>query len=224
MRRLLAVAVVCACALSSATASAHEGNPNFRSDVREITPATDGITIEVLNRDDRLLLTNRSGQDVLIEGYQGEPYARVLADGTVQVNRNSEATYLNEERLGQVEIPEGVDPKADPEWATVSRTGRFEWHDHRFHWMAEGTPPIVEDESKLTKVTDWEIPIRIGDTPGAIAGTLWWTPQDDGSFPVAAIVALAAVAAAAVAFVVVVRRRRRRPAAEAGAEPARDAW
>ncbi|HWV84927.1 MAG TPA: hypothetical protein VNZ62_05720 [Capillimicrobium sp.] len=215
MRRLLAVAVACACALPAATAFAHEGNPNFRSDVRAVTPATDGITIEVLNRDDRLLLTNRSGQDVLIEGYQREPYARVLADGTVQVNRNSEATYLNEERFGQVAIPDSVSPDAAPDWQTLSRTGRFEWHDHRFHWMAEGTPPIVKDESKLTKVNDWEIPIRIGDRAGAITGTLWWTPQDDGSVPVAAIVALVAVLLAAAAFVVIVRRRRRRPAAAA---------
>jgi hypothetical protein len=48
-------------------ARAHEGNPNYLSQVDAITPATDGVTIEVLNRDDRLLLHNTSGEDVVIE-------------------------------------------------------------------------------------------------------------------------------------------------------------
>jgi len=226
MRRLLAVAIGCACLLPAASASAHEGNPNFRSDVHRLTPATDGVTIEVLNRDDRLLLTNRSGQVIEIEGYSGEPYARLLADGTVQVNRNSPAAYLNEERDGDVPVPATATKDAPVRWETQSKTGRFEWHDHRFHWMGAGTPPAVKDESKPTKVLDWSIPIRIDDRDGAITGTLYWTPQDDSGVPVAAIVALVALAVVGAVFVIVVRRRRRGgpPAATGAAEPTREAW
>ena len=42
-------------------AVAHEGSPNFLSQVTGVTPADDGIAVEVLNRDDRLLLRNNSG-------------------------------------------------------------------------------------------------------------------------------------------------------------------
>ena len=87
-------------------ALAHDGNPNMRSQVTAVTPATKGVTVSVLNYDDRLELHNTSGEPVVIEGYREEPYARVLADGTVEVNTNSEAFYLNDDRFGQVEVPE----------------------------------------------------------------------------------------------------------------------
>lgn len=232
MRRLLAVAVGCTLLLLPvASASAHQGNPNFRSDVRQLTPATDGVTIEVLNRDDRLLLTNRSDQTVEIEGYEGEPYARVLPDGTVEVNRNSPATYLNEERDGDVPVPPNAKKGAPVQWQTQSKTGKFEWHDHRFHWMGTGTPPAVKDTSKLTKVNDWSIPVQVDGRTGAITGTLYWTPKDDAGAPIGAIVALAALAVIGVGFVVFVRRRRRRPPSAAPADAAapererqREAW
>ncbi len=207
MRRLLAFAVGCALvSLPAATAFAHQGNPNFRSDVRALTPATDGVTIEVLNRDDRLLLTNRSTKTIEIDGYEGEPYARVLPDGTVQVNRNSPATYLNEERDGDVPVPANAHQGAPVQWETQSKTGKFEWHDHRFHWMGTGTPPAVKDTSRTTKVNDWSIPVKVDGQTGAITGTLWWTPRDDPAAPVGAIVALVVLAVAGVAL-----RRLRAP-------------
>ena len=113
----------------------------------------------MLNRDDRLLLHNTSGEDVVIEGYDDEPYARVLADGTVEVNTDSQAYHLNEDRFAKVDVPAGVDSEGAPRWKEVSRTGRFEWHDHRAHWMAAGTPPQVDDESVRTKVFDWSVPL-----------------------------------------------------------------
>lgn len=225
MRRLLAVALAAAAVLPGAPAHAHEGDPNFRSDVTAVTPSLDGLTVEVLNRDDRLLLTNRTGRDVLILGYSGEPYARVLADGTVEVNRDSPATYLNDERDGDVPVPDGVDGKGRPQWERLSGSGRFEFHDHRMHWMGEGVPPAVADETQTQKVFDWSVPIRVGDEDGEIAGELWWTPQEDGGPPVAAIVALAVVVVAGIVAVVVVRRRRRGGGTGGRAETERaEAW
>jgi hypothetical protein len=200
-------------------ALAHEGNPNFLSQIDAITPATDGVTVEVLNRDDRLLLHNTSGKDVVIEGYDGEPYARVLADGTVEVNTRSPAYYINEDRFADVEVPEGIDGGGAPQWKQVGETGRFEWHDHRFHWMGKNTPPQVKDESVRTKVFDWKVPIEVGGEPGAIAGTLTWTPLPGGGPPLGAIFGGAAVLIACCIAVAVVRHRRR-----AAPKPAQEAW
>jgi hypothetical protein len=218
--RCPALAVALPALLAAApAATAHEGNPNFLSQVDALTPRSDGVSVEVLNRDDRLLLHNTSGEDVVIEGYDDEPYARVLADGTVEVNTNSPAYYLNEDRFADVDVPAGVDGDAAPRWKELSRTGRFEWHDHRMHWMAEGTPPQVRDESVRTKVYEWAVPLTVGGERGAIAGTLFWTPAPGGGAPLGLIFGVAGVLIAICIVVIVIRHRR----AEAS-EPAAAAW
>ncbi len=149
MRRLLVVAAATALVVP-AIASAHEGNPNFRSDITAVTPANGSVKLDVLNGDDRLELINQSNQPVLIYGYNdGDPYARILPDGTVQVNADSPATYLNEDRFQEgVKVPAGVDGKGTPRWRLVDKTGRFEWHDHRIHYMTKGVPPTRQGRER----------------------------------------------------------------------------
>jgi hypothetical protein len=207
MRRFALAVAVAALLAAAAPASAHNGNPNYLSQVDSITPSA-GVTVEVLNRDDRLLLHNASGKDVVIEGYDEEPYARVLADGTVEVNTDSEAYHLNEDRFADVELPARADSKGTPRWRELSRTGRFEWHDHRAHWMGTGLPPQVADEGRQTKIFDWSVPIEVGGEKGAIRGTLFWTPLPGGGMPAGAIAGLAGVIIAGSIAVAVVRRRR----------------
>ena len=214
MRIVTWVAAAAVLLAGAPVALAHEGSPNFLSQVNRVSPQVDGIAVEVLNRDDRLLLRNDSGETVIVEGYSGEPYARIEADGTVSVNRNSEAYYLNEERDGKVDVPEGVDSEGEPRWEEVSRTGRFEWHDHRMHWMSEGDPEQVKDKDVRTKVFDWEVPIEVEGRSGAIAGTLFWTPvPSSGVGVLPAVFAFAALVI--VICVAIAVKRRRRPAASA---------
>jgi hypothetical protein len=218
VRTLAAVGAVAVLLLGAPVALAHQGNPHFRSVVQQVTPATPGLTISVLNYDDRLLLQNATGKTVVIEDYDGKPYARVLADRTVQVNTNSQAYYLNDDRYADVTVPKGLGPT--PHWKLVDRTGRFEWHDHRIHWMATTLPPQVKDQNRRTHIFDWKVPIVVGAGKGAIAGSLTWVPIDTGgSAPMGAIWGLAGLLIALSLVLLVVRRRR------AGAEqPASEAW
>ncbi len=79
-----AVSMTVAAVAPAAPAYAHPGNPNFRSTVTSIDPAVPAVRAEVVNLDDRLVLSSSGGHTVEVEGYDGEPYARILPDGTVR--------------------------------------------------------------------------------------------------------------------------------------------
>jgi MYXO-CTERM domain-containing protein len=215
-----ALAALALAAAAPAPAGAHEGNPKYSSVVTGVTPATPGVQVVVLDYDDRLQLTNRSGKPVVIYGYAGEPYARVLADGTVQINERSPAVKLNDDAGQEMSVNATALKPGPPQWQTQDRTGRIEWHDHRIHYRAGPVPPQVHDSSRRTKVLDWRVPLRIGGQPAAIAGTLTWvgTSSAASGFPVAAVVSLAVLALLALGGVALVRRRRK---AGAGGEPPR---
>jgi len=206
LRTLTVTAAVIALLPVAPTALAHQGNPNYRSVVTSVTPSVKGVDVSVLNFDDRLLMHNTSGKDVLILDYKNQPYAQLLANGTVQVNKNSEAFYLNEDRTGETTVPPNL-PKT-PAWSTISRSSRFEWHDHRMHWMAKQDPPNLKDKSVQTKIDDWTVPVEIGGRSGSIAGTLTWVPLDEGGLPLGAIFAFAGLLILLSIAVVIVRRRR----------------
>jgi hypothetical protein len=206
LRRALALGVAATLVLASA-ASAHQGNPNYRSIIDAVTPAVHGLKLQVLNYDDRFELTNRTGQTVTVQGYNGEPYARVLANGTVELNKRSPAYYLDDDRYADVKVPASADPKAAPQWTVTDRTGVVQWHDHRMHWMSQSMPPQVKDKSKRTKVFDYSIPLQIGDKPGSIKGTLFWQPVQS-SAPIGMFAGLGILALIAIGGVALIRRRR----------------
>ncbi|HEX6601837.1 MAG TPA: hypothetical protein VF030_04285 [Solirubrobacterales bacterium] len=224
MRKLwaaLAAAMTISCLLLAASAMGHEGNPDFRSEINSVRPSVPGVSFEILNYDADIELVAEDGHEVLVYGYDGEPFARVLRDGTVQKNRRSPATYLNGDRYAEAPVPESADPEAEPDWETVDRSGTLRWHDHRAHYMAKDTPPQVRDESKRTKVFDYEIPVRIDGREGEIEGTLFWVGPADASKAPFLIGGLAILLLGGAA-VLIARRRRN---GDDGDDPsAKEAW
>jgi hypothetical protein len=223
-----------------ATSTNESGNPindqgsnyNYRSNITRVAPSLPGLHLEVLEFADRLVLSNHTGQTVTVYGYQGEPYARVLAGGAVEVNERSPAYFLNQSFYGSVNVPPSASPSAKPAWKLIDRTGQLEWHDHRIHWMSPVLPPQVKDKGKRTKIFDWQVPIAVGAKRGNVDGQLFWVPEQGTKTPVGAIVALVLIAIGGLALVLIVRRRRRAdgpPGAGPGPEetpepPAREAW
>lgn len=213
MRTFACVVAAAALTLGApAAALAHQGNPNYRSVVKTVAPATTGLSVSVLNYDDRLLLKNSSGSDVIVLDYSKQPYIRAAADGTVSVNTNSEAYYLNEDRYGESSVPKGL--ASAPAWKVVSRNGRYDWHDHRMHWMGKNDPPNLKDKSVRTKIDDWTVPIQVGSAAGSISGTLTWVPKPSEPLPLGAIFAFAALLIVASLVVFAIRRRRTAAARE----------
>jgi hypothetical protein len=158
--------------LTATPAGADAAGPSdFRSEVTEITPATEGVHAAIRGGDSFLEVSVDEGREVTVEGYSGEPYLRFLADGTVERNVSSPATYLNEDRTGGGERPPGASADAEPEWEEVADDGRYAWHDHRVHWMSEATPPVDRGQ-RVPAFAPWRIPISVDGEPVEILGVL----------------------------------------------------
>jgi hypothetical protein len=233
---LATVASVPAGAATQSTSTSESASPiadqgssfHYRSEITSITPDVKGLNIEVLEFADRLVLTNHTGKTVTVYGYSGEPYARVQPNGTTEQNKRSPAVYLNTNFYGNVTVPSSASASLPPAWVVVDRTGTFEWHDHRIHWMSPVTPPQVKDEGKRTLIFHWSVPISVGAQKGVVAGQLFWVPNSSKA-PVGAIVALVAIVLLALGFVVWVRRRRARSGGsrangDDSAGEAKEAW
>jgi hypothetical protein len=152
----------------------------FTSTVEQVTPSTPGLELRVLDGDDRLLLRNESGLEVVVLGYDGEPYLR-FADGAVDRNVRSPAVYLNSDRYALGEVPASADPDAAPVWRRVKAGAAYEWHDHRIQWMSTIAPDGVRaDPGSPQHVFDWKVPIEVDGRPVTISGSLDYAPVDDG--------------------------------------------
>jgi hypothetical protein len=232
-RRLLPAVVLALLALAPAAHAAVSQTPDV-TDTRYTSvllaehPLLAGVSWHVIDRNDEIEVVNHSHEPVTIFGYQqsqrtvaydGGPYARILANGTVQVNTTSQAYYLNQSFVADyANVPASATASGYPvHWLTLAHNATYLWHDHRIHYLGPTKPDIVKDVHKRTLVFAWYVPIQVGTTDGYLYGKLYWNAEKSFSFPIGAIIALIVVVIAGATFVVVVRRRR------AGAPP-REAW
>jgi hypothetical protein len=151
---------------------------NYSATILE-EPDIPGVSWAIYGGDELLEVTNTTDVEVVILGYpqtDPEPYLRVGPDGVFQ-NRNSEATYVNEDRQGLVEVPPHVDRNAPPDWEQVSEGASAAWHDHRIHYMGAGLHPSITDQSVETVVYEaWEVPFLYDGEEHVLVGELRWVP------------------------------------------------
>jgi hypothetical protein len=181
------------------------GPTHYRSTIDAIR-AEDGsavdVDIEVLGGDAFLVLRVADGTEAQLPGYEGEPYLRFDADGTVHVNTRSPALFLNEARYGEadprVDLPPDADADAPPTWELVARGGTYAWHDHRIHFMSASLPPGIDPSLGVEQqVWTWEVPLLVDGQEVTVTGTLVWVPGPPAAVPfvvTAVAIALAVVA------------------------------
>ncbi|HEX6381033.1 MAG TPA: hypothetical protein VF180_07300, partial [Acidimicrobiia bacterium] len=189
MRRtlLVATAVLVWVGVAAQPASAHSVSgvsaTNFQTTLRSVSPTVPGLEVKVVEAGSRLQAENRSGQELLVLGYKGEPYLRVGPEGVFQ-NKLSPATYINASRKGGTPPPEAEQAKVgDTDWEKVSSEPIARWHDHRIHWMGNINPPEVRndpDKRHVIKMNandpQWSVPMRLGTQDIAAKGDLVWEP------------------------------------------------
>ena len=142
-RWIVGVLVALSCSLLAVPdAGADAARPtNFESVIDSVQPDLDTVEVQIVGGDSFVQVTAEPGTSVLIPGYDGEPYLRIGSDGTVDRNRRSPATYINEARFGATgPLPDVVDSRADPDWVRIDGGGTVAWHDHRVHWMLSEAP------------------------------------------------------------------------------------
>ncbi|MDQ2649795.1 MAG: hypothetical protein M3Z03_09580 [Actinomycetota bacterium] len=197
VRRLLLLAGLVVLVAASPAAADAAGPSDFRSTITELAPPVEGVSAEIRGGDSFLELDVDDGVEVVVVGYNGEPYLRFLPDGTVERNRWSTATYINDDRKGAGTIPDKAqDPETAPAWEEVGSGGTYAWHDHRIHWMSD-VSPRVERGSRVGGAYDpWEVPLEVDGQAVAVRGILTY---EEAASPLpwiaAAVVALAAVLA-----------------------------
>jgi hypothetical protein len=192
----LVALVVSAVVMTSLPASAHTASgprpTNYLTRLGSIAPAIPGVSVRVVELGNKLELTNRTRGDVIVLGYDGEPYIRVGPRGLYE-NLRSSATYLNRTRLGNTPIPAiatGTGASTPPRWHRVSGSHTAIWHDHRIHWMGTSPPPEVQDNPAVVHTIDpqWTVVFRDASQTVLVHGSLLWVPGPSG-WPWAALIA-----------------------------------
>jgi hypothetical protein len=211
-RTAFLVSVVAAVAAPAATPHGGVAPKGFVTTVDAVRPAVPGLQVTIIGGDERMRMVNRSGQTVIIHGYDGEPYLRLGPDA-LYVNNRSPAVWLNADRLGATPVPPTVDPRAAPEWQRIRTDQTVEWHEHRAQWMSSVLPPrVLRNPDERHFVFDWVVPGSVDGAPLAISGKLEYVPAGAGSgssFPVGPVVLVvtAVVALLVIGLLLVARRR-----------------
>ena len=168
---------------------------NYLSTIDSLHPDVPGITLKVVDLGTRLQLTNTTAHDVVVLGYDGEPYLRVGPRGVFQ-NARSPATYINRTlNLANAQAPpKSADPTAPPKWEKLGSGDTVRWHDHNAHYMGTSEPPVVQRDHDHRHVIDkYTVEMRWNGQDVVARGRIVWVPPPS-PWPYAGIaVVLAAV-------------------------------
>jgi len=204
---LMALTVLAATVVAAPGADAHatggQQATDWRSRVLNVTGGSDVVSARSVDLGNRVTISVAPGHDVVVLGYDGEPYLRIGPRG-VDENVRAPSSYLNRSSTAPTSIPARYDARATPEWVHRSDGRSWHWHDHRAHhtkgqaantlWaipiVIDGRPASITGETvHVAPAVPW-LPIAVLVIAGALALVV------DG--PTRAIALLVAIAAAAV--------------------------
>jgi len=95
---------------------------NYRTRVLAVRPPVPGLSVEVVDAGTRLRLANGGSEDVVVLGYQSQPWLRVPPGGVVTW-QDRRARWEADEPPAQVRRTPGSAHVVIPEWTVTLRTG-----------------------------------------------------------------------------------------------------
>jgi len=148
--------------------------------IESVVPALpSGVVVDIVGSD-TFVRVRSVGHDVMITGYQNEPYMHITTTGDVFVNDGSQTTLINGNRYGNVDTSSFVE-SPNPVWRKIATDGTAMWHDHRVHWMSPKRPAPIDT---MGAVVAWKVPFSVDGVATTMSGTLflrekasvlWWT-------------------------------------------------
>lgn len=113
------------------------------------------------------------GHEVLVLGYNNEPYLRVDSFGRSWGNTSAPSWRANLSADGSTATSEDSHEGAVPTWEQLGTPTRVVWHDHRIHWMLPEPPTNADDDGT---VSDWEMHMVVDGEPVTVKGRLTYDP------------------------------------------------
>ncbi len=210
--RALAVIVyaVLVAMVPASAALAHGGTGGDSSDYRiSITGYLgnpSGMHLGIVELGNRVEVVRTEAAEVLVLGYEGEPYLRLDSDG-VWENVNSPAHYLNADRFAATQPPSGVTAASEPSWIRISTGDSVRWHDHRTHWMSSIPPESVTAEPDVEQLVHADqVDMRIDGRTVAAMVEVTWMPKPEATLWLVATSVLATAVTLVLVLVVPARR------------------
>lgn len=145
---------------------------NYESRVVGVKPELPGVTIRLLELGETVELHNESATEVVVLGYDEEPYLRVGPEGVFR-NERSPATFWNRERTPSEPAPPEFDATAEPVWERIGGKPVARWHDHRAHWMGS---EARGGGGRERVVSVWTLELVQGDRTSVVTGEIRWVP------------------------------------------------
>ena len=122
--------------------------------ITSVTPGLpSGVEVGILGGD-ALFHVQSLNHEVMIPGYENEPYLKITKDNKVFINDGSTTAFLNGSRYGNVDLSQ-FSKTDDPQWRLIATDGSAMWHDHRVHWMSPKPPAAIDAEGT---VLEWKVP------------------------------------------------------------------
>lgn len=155
---------------------------NYRTEITAISPSVPGLTIRLRGLGRTVEVRNRTQEDVIVLGYQDEPYLRVGPSGVFE-NRRSPSLFQDEVTADDpdalLQLPPDADPLAPPDWRRRSGGDTVSWSDNRVVWGEADPPAVRADPGRAqTVVSRWVVPLEKGPNRESIVvtGRIAWIP------------------------------------------------
>jgi hypothetical protein len=181
--RLLATAgaVLALAVCTAGPASAHAGDPTLVTRLNGVNPALpDGVSVTLRTTvADQLVATNPTDTPLVVLDADGAEFLRITGDG-VQGNTSSPYFHLSGAPSEiRTAVPPTAVPGATPQWVPLAEEPSWAWYDPR---LSTGFLQVPvggrQDVSEAEELASWSVPVRYGDTPASVDGSVIRRPVE----------------------------------------------